>query len=418
MAPILDRLLPLEAKTVRRLRMVVPAAAMLLWSVVAFAAGRPVGVRRAGLDRAGRRLDARVGRRRRAGRPTDPPPTGAARWCRRRWVRCPTGVATVLARGPDLVVLGLLPVWIAVLLRHRQRAPAAYAQIVLAVIAVAIASSIRTRSLMERMMDAQEQEQGGSAPVTRIVAGTVGGRILQVPAPGTRPTSERVREALFSRLEHLDVVDGARVLDLYAGSGALGIEAASRGAAHVTLVESARDAADVCRRNVAALGLADRGRRWSRSGPSGSCSGRPRRPGTSCSSTRPYDLTEADLRRPSWRPRRLLSAHGVRGRRAGVAARPSRAWPDGLGASRPARVRRHRHVVRGARRPGPCSTVRRGPPRSTSPTGGSRPFVERQVRGSVVARYVARSSSRAAATPASSRNRPMPRPWCSGSTAR
>lgn len=92
--------------------------------------------------------------------------------------------------------------------------------------------------------------------MTRIVAGTVGGRTLAVPRAGTRPTSERVREALFSRLEHLDVVDGARVLDLYAGSGALGIEAASRGAAHVTLVESARDAAEVCRRNVTTLGLA------------------------------------------------------------------------------------------------------------------------------------------------------------------
>jgi 16S rRNA (guanine966-N2)-methyltransferase len=64
-----------------------------------------------------------------------------------------------------------------------------------------------------------------------------------------------VREALFSRLEHLDAIEGARVLDLYAGSGALGLEAASRGAAEVVLVESARPAADVCRRNVATLGL-------------------------------------------------------------------------------------------------------------------------------------------------------------------
>ena len=94
--------------------------------------------------------------------------------------------------------------------------------------------------------------------MTRIVAGTVGGRTLAVPRAGTRPTSERVREALFSRLEHLDVVDGARVLDLYAGSGALGIEAASRGAEHVTLVDAARDAVEVCRRNVTALALADR----------------------------------------------------------------------------------------------------------------------------------------------------------------
>ncbi len=94
--------------------------------------------------------------------------------------------------------------------------------------------------------------------MTRIVAGSAGGRTLQVPARGTRPTSERVREALFSRLEHLDAVAGARVLDLYAGSGALGLEAASRGAAAVTLVESSKPAADVCRRNAASLGLASR----------------------------------------------------------------------------------------------------------------------------------------------------------------
>ena len=91
--------------------------------------------------------------------------------------------------------------------------------------------------------------------MTRIVAGTVGGRTLRVPAAGTRPTSDRVREALFSRLDHLRVVDGAHVLDLYAGSGALGIESASRGAIAVTLVELARPAADVCRRNVTELGL-------------------------------------------------------------------------------------------------------------------------------------------------------------------
>jgi 16S rRNA (guanine966-N2)-methyltransferase len=65
-----------------------------------------------------------------------------------------------------------------------------------------------------------------------------------------------VREALFSRLEHAGALDGARVLDLYAGSGALGLEAASRGAADVVLVESARAAVQVCRQNVATLGLA------------------------------------------------------------------------------------------------------------------------------------------------------------------
>jgi 16S rRNA (guanine966-N2)-methyltransferase len=91
--------------------------------------------------------------------------------------------------------------------------------------------------------------------VTRIVAGTAGGRTLRVPGKGTRPTSERVREALFSRLEHLGAVDRARVLDLFAGSGALGLEAASRGAATVTLVESSRAAAETCRRNVATTRL-------------------------------------------------------------------------------------------------------------------------------------------------------------------
>lgn len=89
------------------------------------------------------------------------------------------------------------------------------------------------------------------------MAGTAGGRTLRVPGAGTRPTSDRVREALFSRLEHLDVLDGAVVLDLYAGSGALGLEAASRGARTVVLVESARAAAEVCRRNAATLGLGE-----------------------------------------------------------------------------------------------------------------------------------------------------------------
>lgn len=92
--------------------------------------------------------------------------------------------------------------------------------------------------------------------MTRIVAGTARGRTLVVPrGDATRPTSDRVREALFSRLEHEGVLPGARVLDLYAGSGALGLEAASRGAVVVWLVESARAALDACRRNVATLGL-------------------------------------------------------------------------------------------------------------------------------------------------------------------
>lgn len=93
--------------------------------------------------------------------------------------------------------------------------------------------------------------------MTRIVAGSAGGRRLQVPAKGTRPTSERVREALFSHLDHLGYTDGTRVLDLYAGSGALGLEALSRGAAHAVLVESARGAIAACRANAASTRLAD-----------------------------------------------------------------------------------------------------------------------------------------------------------------
>lgn len=94
--------------------------------------------------------------------------------------------------------------------------------------------------------------------MTRIVAGRAGGQRLQVPAKGTRPTSERVREALFSHLDHLGYTDGTRVLDLYAGSGALGLEAVSRGAARAVLVESGRAAAAACRANAERTRLAAR----------------------------------------------------------------------------------------------------------------------------------------------------------------
>jgi len=91
--------------------------------------------------------------------------------------------------------------------------------------------------------------------VTRIVAGTAGGRRLAVPPKGTRPTSDRVREALFSAVGSAMDLAGARVLDLYAGSGALGLEALSRGAGFALFVESAPGALAVLRKNVAAVGL-------------------------------------------------------------------------------------------------------------------------------------------------------------------
>lgn len=87
----------------------------------------------------------------------------------------------------------------------------------------------------------------------RVVAGAHGGRRLHAPAGrDTRPTSDRVREALFSILGDLT---GARVLDLYAGSGALGIEALSRGAASCEFVDRAPAAIAAIRRNLAALGI-------------------------------------------------------------------------------------------------------------------------------------------------------------------
>ncbi|WDZ87413.1 16S rRNA (guanine(966)-N(2))-methyltransferase RsmD [Micromonospora cathayae] len=90
--------------------------------------------------------------------------------------------------------------------------------------------------------------------MTRIVAGTLGGRrIAAPPGAGTRPTSDRVREALFSAVEASLELAGSRVADLYAGSGAVGLEAVSRGAAHALLVESDPRAARVIRENVATL---------------------------------------------------------------------------------------------------------------------------------------------------------------------
>ena len=93
--------------------------------------------------------------------------------------------------------------------------------------------------------------------MTRIVAGIAGGRrLLTPPGVDTRPTTERVREALFSTLESaLGSVEGRRFLDLYAGSGAVGLEALSRGADHATLVERRRRAAGLIRHNAVALDL-------------------------------------------------------------------------------------------------------------------------------------------------------------------
>jgi 16S rRNA (guanine966-N2)-methyltransferase len=94
--------------------------------------------------------------------------------------------------------------------------------------------------------------------MTRVIAGVAGGRRLAVPrGTATRPTSDRAREGLFaSVLSELGSLDGKRVMDLFAGSGAVGLEALSRGAEHVLLVESDTRAAAVIKANVAAVGMA------------------------------------------------------------------------------------------------------------------------------------------------------------------
>ena len=102
--------------------------------------------------------------------------------------------------------------------------------------------------------------QGGpSRSQMRVTGGIFRSRALRAP-PGqsTRPTSDRVREALFGILSSAGALEGARVLDLYAGTGALALEALSRGAAAATLVESSREALVALRANVATLAVGDR----------------------------------------------------------------------------------------------------------------------------------------------------------------
>ena len=90
--------------------------------------------------------------------------------------------------------------------------------------------------------------------MSRIISGAAGGvRLASVPGDNTRPTTDRVKESLFSKLESYDIIRGARVLDAFGGSGALGCEALSRGAASVTLLDTYPKAVVVIRKNVAAV---------------------------------------------------------------------------------------------------------------------------------------------------------------------
>lgn len=171
--------------------------------------------------------------------------------------------------------------------------------------------------------------------MTRIIAGSARGRRLAVPPAGTRPTSDRVREALLSALEHeLGTLGGARVADLYAGSGAVGLEALSRGAAHALLVEKDRKAVAVLRQNASALGLdgavvlPDDVARLVASAPPGSA----RAPYDLVFADPPYDVPDADVEAVL----AGLAAHGWLADGGLVVverARPRRsegfAWPEG-----------------------------------------------------------------------------------------
>lgn len=131
--------------------------------------------------------------------------------------------------------------------------------------------------------------------VARVIAGEAGGRRLAVPdGRNTRPTSDRAREGLFATVSSIaGSLAGLRVMDLYAGSGAVGIEALSRGAAHVLLVESAAPALRVIRANIEAVGLAgaevaaDRVERLLARAPAAE-------PGAATAAERRYDVVFAD----------------------------------------------------------------------------------------------------------------------------
>lgn len=170
--------------------------------------------------------------------------------------------------------------------------------------------------------------------VTRIISGAAGSLRLEVPKAGTRPTSDRVREAIFSTLDSWDLVRDSRVLDLYAGSGALGLEAASRGASSVVLVEKHPQAAQVAQRNARTVAAAFRGdapeievaRQSVQSYLEGAD---PLRPFDVALLDPPYDLGEVELAACLAALTRLLA-----GGAAVMVERSSRSpepvWPEGL----------------------------------------------------------------------------------------
>jgi 16S rRNA (guanine966-N2)-methyltransferase len=172
--------------------------------------------------------------------------------------------------------------------------------------------------------------------VARIIAGTAGSLRLRVPRSGTRPTSDRVREGIFSSLEAEGALEDSRVVDLYAGSGALALEAMSRGAASAVLVDRSPDSVAVCRANAqlvaSAVGAAPGDIRAVRQSVSAFLAAES---GTFDLAflDPPYDLGEADLAENLEALLPLLTERAVV-----VVERSSRspepAWPTGMSAFR------------------------------------------------------------------------------------
>ncbi len=170
--------------------------------------------------------------------------------------------------------------------------------------------------------------------MARIISGFAGSLTLAVPPSGTRPTSDRVREAIFSALDARGVLAGARVADLYAGTGALGLEAASRGAMQVVLVEKSPAALAACRKNAArVLAATPRGAQR----PTIEITGQavqpfleaPRQPWDVVFLDPPYELDEAELLRSleALVPRLAEGAVVLLERSS---RDPEPAWPEGL----------------------------------------------------------------------------------------
>jgi 16S rRNA (guanine966-N2)-methyltransferase len=209
--------------------------------------------------------------------------------------------------------------------------------------------------------------------VTRIIAGLAGGRRLAAPAGrATRPTSDRTREGLFGTVTAIrGGLDGATVLDLYAGSGAVGLEALSRGAADVLLVESDPRAAGVIRQNIATLGLpgarllADRAQRVLARGPEGVP------PRDFVFADPPYATASEELERllaellaRSWlAPGALIAVE--RATRSGPLA-----WPSGYREDRSRKYGEATLWYGHAAGAGPAGSGPAGPAQSAGPAGG------------------------------------------------